>query len=61
MSLVVTSIILVLGALCFLPANFQSIHDVGVLLTAMVITALAADLLVLPILVERFFANVGRR
>ena len=53
-ALVVTSIILVAGSLCFLPANFQSIHDVGILLSAIVVTALIADLFVLPLMIERF-------
>jgi predicted RND superfamily exporter protein len=53
-ALAVTSIILVAGSLCFLPANFQSIHDVGILLSAIVVTALIADLFVLPLMIERF-------
>ncbi len=35
--------------LCFLSANFQSVHDVGILLTAIVGSALVADLLVLTL------------
>ncbi|MFT5129948.1 MAG: putative RND superfamily exporter protein [Rhodothermales bacterium] len=52
-ALIVTSIILTVGALCYLPATLQSMRDVGLLLTVIVLTALAADLFLLPFLVER--------
>ena len=52
-ALVVTTAILFFGALCFLPANFQPVRDVGILLTVIVATALVADLFVLPVLIER--------
>ena len=51
-ALIITSIILVAGALCYLPATLQSMRDVGLLLTAIVLTALFSDLYLLPLLVE---------
>ncbi len=47
-ALVVTSLILVVGCLCYLRAEFRSMTDVGILLSAVVVTALAADLFLLP-------------
>lgn len=52
-AMAVTSVILIAGALCFLPANFQSVHDTGILLTAIIGSAVLADLFVLPLLLER--------
>jgi predicted RND superfamily exporter protein len=52
-ALIVTSIILSIGALCYLPATLQSMRDVGLLLTTIVLSALAADLFLLPLLIER--------
>ncbi len=53
-ALVVTTIVLGIGSLCHLPASFQSMRDVGVLMSAIVGTALAADMWLLPLLLERF-------
>lgn len=52
-ALIVTSVILIIGALCYLPATLQSMRDVGLLLTAIVATALTADLFLFPLLIER--------
>ena len=51
-ALVTTSIVLAVGSLSYLPSSFRSLRDVGVLLTTIVITALLADLWVLPHLLE---------
>ena len=49
-----TSVVLIGGALCYLPSSFRSMHDVGLLLSTIVVAALLADLFLLPILLERF-------
>ena len=56
-ALAVTSAVLGLGALCYLPSTFQSLRDVGVLMTAIVSSAFLADVFVLPLLLERFCAK----
>ena len=53
-ALVITTAVLAAGALSFLPSNFQSMSDVGVLLTTIVVSALIADLFLFPHLLERF-------
>ncbi len=53
-ALLVTSVIMAAGALSYLPTDLRSTQDVGVLLTAVVLTALIADLWLLPVLVESF-------
>ncbi len=50
-ALLVTSLLLFVGGLCYLPADFRSMKDVGLLLNAVVVTALLADLFVLPHLI----------
>jgi predicted RND superfamily exporter protein len=56
-TLVLTSLILTLGALCYLPSSFQSMQDVGTLLSVIVVSALAVDVILLPVLIERFLEN----
>jgi uncharacterized protein len=51
-ALITTSILLTVAALCYLPSSFKTMRDVGILLTPIVIVALAADLWLLPILLE---------
>ena len=58
-ALVVSSTVLLMGALCHLPSYFRSIRDVGILLSAIIVSALVADLFVLPLLIERLVR--GRR
>ena len=53
-ALVASSIVLVIGAFCYLPSSFQSMSDLGRLLSTMVIVALIAEVLLLPHLLERF-------
>ncbi|MCA9319688.1 MAG: MMPL family transporter, partial [Planctomycetes bacterium] len=60
-ALVLTSSILVIGGLCYLGSDLQSLFDFGVLLTVVVIAALAADLWVLPALLLKWAAAQGRR
>lgn len=57
-ALILTSLVLMLGVLCFLPSSFQSMRDVGILMSFMVVTALLADLFVLTPLLERFLSPV---
>lgn len=59
-ALLTTSIILTMGAVSYLPSAFQSISEVGILLSCIVIVALLADLFLLPILVERFAPDAGK-
>lgn len=51
-ALMTTSILLTVAALCYLPSSFKTMRDVGILLTPIVLVALAADLWLLPILLE---------
>ena len=60
-ALVTTSIVLAVGSLCHMAADFQSLVHVGVLLTTVIVVALAADLWLLPLLVEHFAKRVARR
>ena len=60
-ALITTSIVLGIGTLCHLVASFQSIRHVGVLLFTVVITALAADLWLLPHLLRRARLKEGPR
>lgn len=56
-ALILTSAVLAIGTLCHLAADFQTLHNVGILLTVIVVAALVVDLWVLPFLVERFDAD----
>lgn len=58
-ALVVTSVILTFGTLCFLPSQFQSMRDTGIILTCIVVVALLADLFFLPLLIRRWFRGTG--
>jgi hypothetical protein len=51
-ALVITSLILLVGGLCYLPSDFQSLKDIGVLLSVLILTALLADLFLLPLLIQ---------
>ena len=51
-TLIITSLILIIGGLCYLPSNFQSLNDVGLLLSVLILTALLADLFLLPLMLE---------
>ncbi|MCA8944579.1 MAG: MMPL family transporter [Planctomycetes bacterium] len=53
-ALIITSLILGLGALCHLPSDLRSLQDVGVIVGAIVFSALIADLYLLPLLLEWF-------
>ncbi|MEZ6197066.1 MAG: MMPL family transporter [Planctomycetota bacterium] len=52
-ALVVTTAVILVEALCCLPSSFNSLRDVGTLLGLIVVTALLADLFLLPVLLER--------
>ena len=57
-ALISTSVVLGVGTLCHLSAEFNSLINVGVLLSSVIATALVVDLWFLPILVEKL---EGRR
>lgn len=59
-ALIITSAILSVGCLCYLPSEFRSMIDVGTLLNVVVITALLADLFMLPILLEWLYRGASR-
>ncbi|MCB9918248.1 MAG: MMPL family transporter [Planctomycetes bacterium] len=59
-ALVTTSIVLAVGSLCHIAADFQSLVHVGILLTTVIVVALAADLWLLPLLVEHFAKRAKR-
>ena len=52
-ALITTSLVLAVGAMCHLVGSFESIRHVGVLLFAVIVAALAADLWLLPHLLQR--------
>lgn len=52
-ALITTSTILGVGTLCHLTSSFRSMNNVGILLFTVVVAALAADLWVLPHLLQR--------
>ncbi len=51
-AVVLTSLILVVGGLCYLPCGMQSLADFGLLLAVVAVSALAADLALFPSLLE---------
>lgn len=53
-ALITTSIVLAFGTLCYLPASFKSLEEIGILLTTIIVTALVTNLFVLPHLLEHF-------
>ena len=59
-AMVSTSLFLALGCLCYLPASFQSLQDVGILLTAIIVVAVIADLFLLPHLMTFFLKERDR-
>ncbi len=54
-AIVLTSVVLLISAVCFLFASFATMRGVGVTLGIVAITALLADLIVLPWLMEKFY------
>lgn len=58
-ALIITTIVLAIGALTYLPSSFRSMSDVGILLTAIVIFALVTDLFLLPVLIDRFYPGAA--
>ncbi|MEQ1860096.1 MAG: MMPL family transporter [Chthoniobacteraceae bacterium] len=53
-AIVLTSVVLLISALCFLGSSFTTMRWTGVTLGIVAITALLADLMVLPWLIEKF-------
>lgn len=53
MALITTSLVLGVGTLCYLSSSFQSLREVGILLFAVALSALVADLWVFPHLLQR--------
>lgn len=60
-ALVLSSAILSVGCLCYLGADFRSMRDVGILLNAIVLSALLANLLLLPHLLVWLGRRRGQR
>ncbi len=54
-ALVITTVVLAAGGASYMPSNFKSISDAGLLLATIVIVALLTDLFLLPIMLERFY------
>lgn len=54
-AIVLTSVVLLISALCFLGSSFTTMRWTGVTLGIVAITALLADLMVLPWLIEKFY------
>lgn len=54
-ALVITTVVLAAGGVSYMPSNFKSISDAGLLLATIVIVALLTDLFLLPIMLERFY------
>ena len=53
-AVVLTSVVLFLSAMCFLGSSFTTMRWTGVTLSVVAVTALLADLMVLPWLIEKF-------
>jgi len=54
-AIVLTSVVLLISALCFLGSSFTTMRWTGVTLGIVAVTALLADLMVLPWLIEKFY------
>jgi predicted RND superfamily exporter protein len=59
-AIVLTSIVLLISAVCFLFASFSTMRGIGVTLGIVAVTALLADLIVLPWLIEKFHRRPHR-
>ena len=53
-AIVLTSVVLFISALCFLGSSFTTMRWTGVTLSVVAVTALLADLMILPWLIEKF-------
>ena len=53
-ALVATSAVLMLGTLCYLPSSFRSLRDLGILLPTVIVSAVVADLFLLPVLMGKW-------
>ncbi len=60
-AIVLTSVVLVISAVCFLGSNFTTMRWTGVTLLIVAVTALLADLIVLPWLIEKFYRPLVRK
>jgi len=56
-ALLVTSAVLLFGALCHLPAGFRSLRHTGLILAIIVVAAYLADVVLLPRLIVRFLKD----
>ncbi|MEM1293813.1 MAG: MMPL family transporter, partial [Verrucomicrobiota bacterium] len=59
-AIVLTSVVLLISAFCFLFASFSTMRGIGVTLGIVAITALLADLIVLPWLIEKLHRQPNR-
>jgi predicted RND superfamily exporter protein len=56
-AIVLTSVVLFISALCFLGSSFTTMRWTGVTLSVVAVTALLADLMILPWLIEKFYGD----
>ena len=60
-AIVLTSIVLLISAICFLGSSFTTMRWTGLTLGIVAVTALLADLMVLPWLIEKFDRSPRRK
>ncbi|MCB1064661.1 MAG: MMPL family transporter [Verrucomicrobiae bacterium] len=59
-AIVLTSVVLLISAICFLASSFSTMRGIGVTLGMVAVVALLADLVVLPWLIEKLYRNPNR-
>lgn len=59
-AIVITSVVLLISAFCFLGSSFTTMRATGMTLGIVAVTALLADLIVLPWLIEKFHRSPSR-
>lgn len=59
-AIVLTSVVLLISALCFFGSSFTTMRATGTTLGIVAVTALLADLIVLPWLIEKFYRRPNR-
>ncbi len=59
-AIVLTSVVLLISAICFLGSSFTTMRGVGLTLGIVAVTALLADLVILPWLIEKFYRKSAR-
>jgi predicted RND superfamily exporter protein len=59
-AIVLTSVVLLISAVCFLASSFSTMRGIGVTLGIVAVAALLADLIILPWLIEKFHRSPNR-